>query len=325
MQVVRGLECVEPLAGGSVLTVGNFDGVHRAHRALLERARQLGDEAGLPVVLLTFDPHPLTVVAPQKVPPRLMLLEDRLRCFEQDGVDLAVVARSEPGLMGLEAETFVARIVVGLFRPRHVVEGPSFGFGRGRKGNAALLARFADRSGYRLHLVEAVTVDVTDGDPALVSSSLVRRLLQEGRVEKACECLTRPYAITSTVAAGYGLGRRIGVPTANLAPCELLMPGDGVYAGWAWTGGQRFACAINVGPAPTFEVGERRVEAHLLDFNGDLYGRGMRVEFVRRLRGQTKFVSAAALADQLQRDIQAVRAALLQEPTVAAGGQATGS
>ncbi len=290
-----------------MLTIGNFDGVHRAHQELLRTSCVLARQAQAPAVVLTFEPHPLTVVAPDKAPARLTTLEDKLAYIESTGIDLTVVARSEPDLLTLEAVAFIEEVVVRLFHPAHIVEGPSFGFGRGRKGTPALLQAEAGRFGYEMHVAEPVMVDLSGVERAMVSSSLVRDLLRQGRVEEAARCLTRPYSMVGPVIRGHALGRRIGFPTANLGLTEQVIPADGVYAGRATAAGQSYPCAINVGFAPTFGVQETRVEAHLLDFDADLYGKPIRLEFLRRLRAQEKFVSAAALAKQLHADVATVR------------------
>ena len=312
LKVIHGIEAVDPPINGTVLTVGNFDGVHRAHRKLLAHARELANETHAPMVVLTFEPHPLTVVAPQKAPPRLTVAADKIRFLEEAGADIVVVARSEPRLLGLEAEDFVRDVLVRRFKPSHLVEGPSFGFGRGRQGNTELLARLASTYGYRLHEVDPVTVTLDDGSQAMVSSSLIRRLILERNVERAADCLTRPHALVGTVVRGDGRGRTIAFPTANLEILDQLPPGDGVYAGRTWVVNRTYPSAINVGPAPTFDAANRRVESHLLDFQGDLYGQTLRVEFQSFLRNQHRFGSAEALTAQLRTDVANVRNRLCQ-------------
>lgn len=308
VKVIHGVEAVDPPIDGAVLTVGNFDGVHRAHRRLLAHARELADQAHAPVVVLTFEPHPLTVVTPQKAPPRLTLAADKIGYLREAGADIVVVARSEPRLLGLLAEDFVRDVLVRRFRPAHLVEGPSFGFGRGRQGNPELLGRLAAIYGYHLHVVDPVTVTLDDGSQAMVSSSLIRRLLLETNVERAAECLARPYALVGEVVRGDGRGRTMAFPTANLEIHDQLVPADGVYAGRTWVAGRPHLSAINVGPAPTFDAPARRVESHVLDFDGDLYGATLRVEFRRFLRPQQRFASPDKLVEQLRRDVHAVRA-----------------
>ncbi len=308
MKVLHGLDTLEQPLRQSVLTVGNFDGFHRAHRKLLAQALSYAATDGGPVVVLTFEPHPLTVVAPAKAPQRLSTAEDKIRLLGDAGAEIIVVARSEPKLLGLTAEQFVEDVLIHRFHPTHIVEGPSFGFGRGRKGTPELLTRVASRLGAKVEIVEPVTTTLEDGKDVMVSSSLIRKLLTEGRVGEASLCLGRPYALIGTVVEGDGRGRTIGFPTANVGDLNQLVPGDGVYAGRAHVGDQTYAAAISIGSAPTFGGTKRQLEAHLLDFDGDIYGQAIRVEFQRRLRPQCTFDSPSDLIGQLRRDVEAVRA-----------------
>lgn len=307
VKVYHGLDRVEPPTPGGVLIIGNFDGVHRAHAHLIATARSLIATVGGAVTVLTFEPHPLAVVAPGREPARLSTPEAKLELLERAGADVVVVARSEPALLGLEPEAFVRDIIRPTFRPTHIVEGPSFGFGKGRRGNAELLERLAGEFGCRVHVVDPVTLRCDHGEPLLVSSSLIRRLIAEGDVERAALCLDRPYRLTGTVVHGDRRGREIGFPTANVESDRQLVPGEGVYAGSADVGGRVHAAAISIGCAPTFFGQTVRVEAHLLAFDGDLYDQRLALNFERRLRGQKKFSSSEALIEQLKCDVEAVR------------------
>jgi riboflavin kinase/FMN adenylyltransferase len=307
VKVLHGLEALESPLTKSVLTVGNFDGMHRAHLQLLAQARLVAGHHGGPVVVLTFEPHPLTVVAPTNAPPRLSLPEEKLRCLAEAGVDITVVAKSEPALLGMEAEQFMEEVLVRRFHPTHIVEGPSFGFGRGRKGTADLLQRVAARFQCAVRIVEPFMLQLDGSDMLMVSSSLIRRLLAEGDVHRAALCLGRPYAVIGEVVKGDSRGSSLGFPTANVAVAEQLVPGDGVYAGQAVVRSETHLAAISVGWNATFGGTERRLEVHLLDFDDNLYGEGIRVQFDRRLREQHRFDSPEALADQLRRDVAAVR------------------
>jgi len=304
--VFNGLETVDPPLTRSVLTIGNFDGVHRAHRKLVAQARRFAANSGAPVVVLTFEPHPLSVVTPDRAPTRLHPIEEKLRRLEEVGADIVVVARSEPELLGLEARQFVTDVIHERFHPTHIVEGPSFGFGHNRTGTPELLAKIAATFGCGVHIVEPVTLRI-DGADMMVSSSLIRRLLSDGQVDHAAKCLGRPYPLFGKVVEGDRRGRTIGFPTANLAPEDQLVPAEGVYAGRAIVENIERLSAISIGTTPTFDGADRRIEAHLLDFDGDLYGKPIRVEFERFIRAQRAFPSADALADQLRRDVEAVR------------------
>ena len=307
MKVLYGLEAVTTPFTHSVLTVGNFDGVHLAHQRLLAQARTYASGTGGPVVVLTFEPHPLTVVAPGKAPLRLSHPDEKLRRLADAGADVTVVARSDPDLLGIEAEQFVEKVIVEKFRPTHIVEGPSFGFGRGRKGTPELLRDIASRFGCKVHIVEPVKIEIAD-ETVMVSSSLVRRLLTEAKVDSAALCLGRPYALIGEVVHGDGRGRTIGFPTANVDVIDQLGPREGVYAGRATVGDIERPCAVSIGHTPTFGGTSQRVEAYLLDLeDADLYGRTMRVEFDRLIREQHVFGSSEALVEQVHRDVEAVR------------------
>ena len=311
MRVVTGLEQSVSTTGGTVLTIGNFDGVHRGHARLVATANTLAQESGSFATVLTFEPHPSTVVAPDRVPPRLTTLDQKLRLLEAAGADTVVIAKSEPALLGLEAEEFIHNVIKPRFAPLHIVEGPSFGFGKGRRGNVALLRKEAAALGCAVHEVEPVTVTCRQGESILVSSSRVRDLLSKGDVERAGHCLGRSYELVGTVAKGAGRGRTIGFPTANLSQCAQLVPGEGVYSGTAMVDNRSYAVAISIGHSPTFGARQLLVEAHVLDFESDLYDRTIAVRFERRLRDQRSFDSPAALIEQIKKDVADVRAATM--------------
>lgn len=308
LRTFHGLETLTTPLDGCVLVIGNFDGVHRAHQQLLHRAAELATQDGGLLVVLTFEPHPVAVLAPSKAPLRLTPPAEKLRLLSDCGVDVAVVARTEPALLSMEAEAFVDDVIARRFRPRHIVEGPSFGFGKDRRGTPELLAELAARFSCRVHVVEPVTVSLGGDRRVLVSSSAIRAFLQGGQVEDANQCLGRPYSLFGVVESGDHRGATLGFPTANLGVAEgQLMPATGVYAGRAVIRSVNHLAAISIGDTPTFAGRTIRVEAHLLDFSGSLYGEPMRLEFHRLLRKQMKFSSPDALREQLSRDVDAVR------------------
>lgn len=307
VKVIDGIDGLAAPLSASILTIGNFDGLHLAHQSLVRRARSLAAKVRVPAVVLTFEPHPLTIVAPNRVPPLLTPRAEKLRLLDQLGADVVVIARSEPALLNLEAEDFVRHVVVQRFRPVVIVEGLSFGFGKGRKGTPQLLARMAAASGFQLAIVEAVSVELVDGRREAVSSSLVRKLLSEGRVEDASRCLGRPYRLMGTVIAGEKRGRALGFPTANLDAGSQMIPADGVYGATAWVADDRYTCALSIGHTPTFSGTRRLIEAHLLDFADDLYGRQLSVDLQSWVRPQQTFASAEDLVRQLKQDVQTVR------------------
>jgi len=307
VKVIAGIESLGKPLEKSVVTIGNFDGVHLAHRALLDRVRAQADMDSIPAVVFTFDPHPLSVVAPERVPPELTPYAEKTRLIAECGVDLLVVARSHPALLNMEADEFLREVICRFFHPVQLIEGPTFGFGKGRKGTPQLLAALAPQLGFELHIVEAVTIQLDGGAAETVSSSLVRRLLTAGRVADAAKCLGRPYRLIGTVQTGDRRGRTLGFPTANLKIPRQMIPGDGVYAGMAHAEGAAVPCAISIGTNPTFHGGLRRVEAHLLEFDGDLYGQELSIDFTHWLRAQETFFSADELIRQLRLDTENVR------------------
>lgn len=307
MFTIRGLDNAHLKIDRCVLTVGNFDGVHLAHQRLIAEALEAAEAFGVPAIALTFDPHPLTIVAPARAPARLCTLSDRLGWLCATGINGTVVAKSEPSLLGIEPETFVRDVLFAKFHPTCIIEGPTFGFGRGRKGTPALLQQMGPALDFSVRIVEEVTID-TDGETLVVSSSLIRDLVRKGDVSLASHCLGRPYQVTGMVIRGHGRGRKLGFPTANLGKIEQLIPADGVYSGRASVGDGYWPCAVSIGSTPTFGANEaRQVEVYMLEFDGDLYGEILRVEFDRLLRPQQKFASLTELSDQLLRDVQQVR------------------
>ena len=305
MRTLQGLEGLRQVPAASVMSVGNFDGVHCGHAEILRRARALRDAtAGSAMAVVTFEPHPLTVLRPDAVPPRLSPAALKRTLIEQAGADLLVVLAPKPEVLNLTAEDFWA-ILRDEVRPAHLVEGESFNFGKGRAGTIARLREWTAGSGVQLHVVPPVAVPLVDMQLAPVSSSLIRWLLAQGRVRDAGICLGRAFALEGDVVEGYRRGRTIGVPTANLDCRDQMVPADGVYAGRCTAGGRIYPVALSIGTMPTFENGNnrRQVEAHLIGFSGDLYGKTLRVELTDWVRDQLKFDGVESLKAQMAKDI----------------------
>lgn len=303
----------------TVITIGNFDGVHLGHAALVRRAKEVAAGSGdlTRVAVMSFDPHPLTVLRPDEAPERLTNFEQRAELLGALGVDEVIRLEPTGNVLGLEPAEFV-RTAVRDLDPIAFVEGADFRFGRSRAGDVALLRQLGQQLGFAVHVVDP-PVEVTLGDHTLVraSSTIVRWLLEHGRVQDAAAVLGRPYEIRGEVVRGERRGRTIGFPTANLkSPC--MAPGDGVYAGVATLpDGQRLTAAISVGTKPTFGDGiERTVEAYLLDADREdggpiaglpEYGWTMALTFEHWVRDQVRFESVAALLDQMGRDCDRIR------------------
>jgi riboflavin kinase/FMN adenylyltransferase len=306
MQIWHGIDGLKQLSNIGVLSVGNFDGVHLGHLKLLELARELRDRDGGGIALVTFEPHPLTVLRPEFAPPRLTPPELKEELLEELGVDHYVVLAPTTDVLGLTAESFW-KILRDDVRPRHMIEGRSFTFGKGRGGNIERLREWSSESDVQLHILGAVTAALLDLQVVEVNSSLIRWLIANGRVRDAAIGLGRAYLVRGEVVKGHQRGRAIGVPTANIKFDDQLVPMDGVYAGRCAVEGVNYAAAISVGTMPTFGENARQVEVHLLDFSGDLYGRKLEVQMVDWIRGQRRFGNVEALKEQMGRDLDRVR------------------
>ena len=305
MEILHGLTGLGELPHGSVLSVGNFDGFHRGHQQILATGRALRDQhPGAAQAVVTFEPHPMTVLRPDRVPPRLTPLPIKQSLLAEAGVDFLVILPPEREVLDLSAQGFW-EILRDEARVRHMVEGSSFFFGKNRGGNVALLREWAAGSPVTLHVVETLSVPLLDMQIVPVSSSIIRWLLEQGRVRDAAICLGRGYGLQGQVVRGNQRGRTIGVPTANLDMIDQLIPADGVYAGRCMVDGAVYPAAVSIGAMPTFGENARQVEAHLIGFDGDLYGRMLTVEFVDWLRDQRKFSGVEELKRQLARDIAA--------------------
>ena len=287
-----------PVRSGAVLAVGNFDGVHLGHRRMIEQLVALARELGTLAWAVTFDPPPLALLAPGRMPPQLTTLPQKIERLKSIGVDEVIVCPTTRELLALSAEQFFEGILLQQLGCRGMVEGPNFRFGRGRGGDIALLQKLCAE-----HQLPLVIVEACELEGNMVSSSEVRSALLTGNVAQARRLLGRPYSISGVVAQGAQRGRQLGFPTANLDQIETLLPPEGVYAGQATVDGVRYPVALNIGPNPTFEEHRLKVEAHLVGFSGDLYGRVVTVEFLEHLRGVVKFPGIEALRTQLQHDI----------------------
>jgi riboflavin kinase / FMN adenylyltransferase len=288
---------------GTAVTIGAYDGVHLGHRALLAELGSRARARGLASAVVTFDRHPATVVRPDSAPPLLTDLAQKLELLEDCGIDVTLVIPFDRERANETAEDFVTEVLVGCLGARLVVVGADFHFGHGRKGNVAMLGELGAGVGFD---VEGVALTGESGNP--VSSTRIRRLVADGDVAGAAELLGRPHQVRGQVVRGDGRGAaELGMPTANVAvPQEIALPGLGIYAGrYLRPDGSAHLAAISVGQRPTFydDAAAPLVEAHLLDFEGDLYGEDARVAFVARLREERRFDSAGELMAQMQRDL----------------------
>jgi len=301
MTVLHGFESPALYRDGFV-SIGNFDGVHCGHQAMLNALVARARAQNVPAVALTFDPHPIELLRPDAVPPRLTTIAHRAELLERFGIDCLIVLPTTPRFLTMTAEDFFHTIVRTELQARGMVEGPNFFFGRNRSGSITVLRGFCTAHHLTLDVIPPVIVD-----EQLVSSSVIRSLIEAGDMTESIRLLGHPYRVSGIVGRGAERGRTLGFPTANLTEFANLVPGNGVYAAVTTIKGAQFPAAVNVGPNPTFGESARKVEVHLLDFSGDLYGKILDVDFLSRIRDVCRFSSVEELLAQLKQDVNAVR------------------
>lgn len=283
--------------GGLVLAMGNFDGLHLGHRAVIGRAVDIAREKQLPSAVLTFKQHPRSVLFPESPPLLLLPPEEKVRRIEQLGVDMLVHLDFTTQLASLSAEEFARQILSEKLHAKQIVVGEDFHFGKERKGTPSMLQEVGRELGFTVTFVPPVQLGKCE-----VSSTQIRKLLGEGKVREAAVLLNRDYEIIGRVVRGDLRGRRLGFPTANLSAYNELIPKDGVYAVWAVHEGRRYAAMANIGKRPTFPGSVPTVEIHLLGFDGELYGEELSIHFIERIRPEKAFSSEEELIAQLHRD-----------------------
>jgi riboflavin kinase/FMN adenylyltransferase len=283
-----------------VLALGNFDGLHRGHMKIIERVRRVAAERGGTALVLTFDPHPPRIVRPDKAPPLLMTLEQKLEALAKAGIQGVAIVNVTHEVSRWEPEYFVKTVLVDWLHVAEVWVGADFLFGRDRTGNFTLLRALGARNGFRAEKIDPVRYK-----EFVVSSTRIRRLISEGRVDEASALLGHHFYIDGTVVRGAGRGRELGVPTANLETTNELVPPHGVYATTALVKGIVYPSVTNIGLRPTFENTERAtIEVHILGLDQDLYGQQIRLAFVQRLRDERRFPDVDALKAQIEADVR---------------------
>jgi riboflavin kinase/FMN adenylyltransferase len=318
MEVLRDVETCPRPEEGTAVTIGAFDGVHRGHRTVIAALEQRAAEEGLRTAVVTFDRHPAAVVRPESAPQLLTDLEQKLELLADAGVDYTLVVHFDEERAKEPAEDFVTEVLSGCLNARLVAVGDDFHFGHKRAGNVELLRRMGAQLGFEVIGHELVGVDGRPADGPPVSSTRIRQALAGGDLAAANEMLGRPHEVRGVVDHGDKRARELGFRTANLdVPATTCLPADGIYAGWYVTpDGVRHPTAISLGKRPTFyeRADTSLLEAHLIDFDGDLYGQPARVQFVARLRDEVRFDSVEALVAQMGRDVDQART-LLADPT----------
>ncbi len=302
MRVIRRLPLLDPPPGGSVVTIGNFDGVHLGHREIFRRVVGEARSRQATAAVITFEPHPLRLLAPDKAPPRINTPVEKVRLIRASCIDLLLVLPFTRKLAALPAADFVRDILVRRLAVRHLVIGYDYAFGRNRQGDATFLAAAAKRHGFTLEVLEPLR-----SGAHVYSSTRIRQALLRGDVNGVVGVLGRHFTLDGHVVSGAGRGRQLGFPTANLKTAKELLPKDGVYAVRVRYGRRMYDAVVNLGRRPTFSSAEPTLEIHLLDFSGDLYGSRLRLYFVERLRDERRFPSVVALQAAICEDIAKAR------------------
>lgn len=309
MRILHGLPSFLPELRPSVAALGAFDGIHLAHAKILDTAVARARALRLPAVACTFNPHPAVVLRPERAPAPIGSLDDNLARIAERGLEAVLVIPFTLEFSRMEPETFVEDVLVRTLGAREVVVGFNHTFGRGARGTAALLKELGERHGFAAHVLPPLQVN-----GLTVSSSAIREALRDGDPELARALLGRPYSVTGTVLRGAGRGRALGIPTANLRPHRPLLLAPGVYAARAAWDGERANAVVNVGYRPTFGEDQYWVEAYVFDFSGDLYDKALTLEFLFRIRPETRFAGVEALKAQVQADMEEARRLLRARP-----------
>lgn len=303
VELIRGRHNLHPRHRGCALTIGNFDGVHLGHQAVIGQLRARAAEHGQPACVITFEPHPREFFDPEGAPARLSRLRDKLDALAGLDVDRVLLLRFDAALAALEPRAFVDQLLVAGLGARHVVVGDDFRFGRARRGDYATLAAAGEAAGFG---VEAAATRVLDGER--VSSTRVRQALATGDLDNATRLLGGPYTIRGRVIRGEALGRTLGYPTANIALDRYRLALTGIFAVVAWdASGRRLPGVANLGWRPTVGGTRPLLEVHALDFDGDLYGTHLRVQLLARLRAEQRFDSLAAMTERMHDDARRAR------------------
>jgi len=326
MRILKAISDFEKIKKGCVLTIGNFDGVHIGHQQILTAAKKTTLKKQTELVVMTFDPHPVAVLHPEKTSPVLTPLALKRHLLSEFGVDLLLVLESTPELLSLSPQDFVDKFLVKGIQPSILVEGQDFNFGSQRRGNTQKLQMLGDEKGFEVSVVEPKMSKLSTGEIVRVSSTMIRILLEAGSVADAAVALGRPYRLIGQVVPGHGRGKQLGFPTANLQPLQQIIPAEGVYAGFVQLGDaeenvcptkERVPAALSIGRAQTLADNRPRlVEAHLLIKNvPELVGKWLAMEFVKRIRDQKKFESEKQLAAQIAKDCKKAKQILATEGT----------
>lgn len=306
MKVIDGLEGIKQSLPYPVLTLGNFDGVHLGHKSIFQMLKDRATKHGGTSIVFTFVPHPLSVIAPERAPKLLTTYKDKIKLIESSGIDVIICTHFTKDFAKISAEDFVREILCKTLHVREVFIGSNYLFGKSRKGSPELLKKIGRECGFDVTIVEEIKID-----NVTLSSSQIRRLIAKGKVDEASRFLGRRYSVEGIVVEGAKRGKSLlNVPTANLLTANELLPKDGVYAVTVEIDGKTYGGATNIGYNPTFTDKKFSFETHVLDFNGKLLGKTLRVNFVKRIRDEQKFAGIDELKAQMNKDIDEIRSIL---------------
>jgi riboflavin kinase/FMN adenylyltransferase len=303
MQIYRHIDDLNLSHRDSVVTLGNFDGIHLGHQALIRNAVQDARRRGLVSVVLTFEPHPLRVLAPARAPKMLLAHKDKMQIMQSLGVDCIVIQQFDLSFAAIPAEEFVQRVLLNRLKARKIWIGKDLRFGKGRAGDINTLKRWGVQSGFEVGIVEPIMVK-----DERVSSSRIRQFISDGRVDEVEPMLGRYHFVSGRVVAGHHRGRELGFPTANISTKTETIPQDGIYATLFHIGERRLLSVSSVGLNPTFDEGVRTIESFILDFEDQIYGEAVKLSFIKRIREERKFPSVEELSEQIRHDVSSAEA-----------------
>jgi riboflavin kinase/FMN adenylyltransferase len=302
MILITDLKNIRKKFDNSILTLGNFDGLHLGHQELVRMIIRRARETGALSMVVTFRPHPLKILAPEKCPPLISIYEEKIKLFERLGIDVLVKIPFTLEFSTMPPEDFVRDVLCGTLGAKEIFVGYNYRFGKGREGDIRTLRGLGEKYGFTVREIEQIAFG---GE--VISSTKIRTLLREGDVEHAAKLLGRTYAITGIVVKGDGRGKGLGFPTANIAPKHSIIPADGVYAVRLIVREKVYDGIANIGMRPTFNKKVLAIEVHVFDFNEDIYGEDISLYFIRKIREEKKFKGAEALVTQIKSDIETAK------------------
>ncbi len=303
MKIIDGIENVKQKLPYPIFTIGNFDGVHLGHQAIFRMLRERAKKKKGTSVAFTFVPHPLGVIAPERAPKLLTTYKDRIKLIENSGIDVIICANFTKEFASIKAEDFVRNILCNILGVKEIFIGSNYLFGKGRKGSPELLKELGKECGFKVTVVDEIQIN-----NMTLSSSRIRNLIAKGKVDEASTFLGRLYSVEGIVVKGTKKGKKLlNTPTANLLTANELLPKNGVYAVTVQLNDKIYGGATNIGYKPTFKDKKFSFETHILDFDGELLGKTLRVNFIKRIRDEMKFSSVEGLATQLKKDLENIR------------------